>query len=62
MTAEREHLLDEIARCFARAAVDSLLDDPTLFQENADVSGQDQRRRKGSTGVEDTAIPPAEAT
>lgn len=62
MSVEREQLLDSIARCFARAAVDAVLADPTLLQENAAASDQEQQRRKGLKRGDDTPIRATEAT
>jgi hypothetical protein len=63
VTIERERLLDDIARCFARAAVDALLADP---EKNA-ADPKRERRLKDSTRRSkrhghSTALPDTSAT
>jgi hypothetical protein len=62
VTPDREQLLDELGLCYVRAALNQLLADPQALQENADVSGQERRRRKGLKRGDHTPIPATEAT
>jgi hypothetical protein len=54
--AEREALLDEIGKCYARAAVDALLAEPQVLNKNA--AEQKQRRREGAVRDTTPARPP----
>jgi hypothetical protein len=57
---DREHLLDELARVYARAAVDALLAQPEY--KNADESSQEQRRRKDRKHAENSSSAPHHTT
>lgn len=46
---DREQVLDEIARCFARAAVDRLL---VEADQSAAGSDQDRQRREARAGLD----------
>lgn len=49
-----DELIDELARCYVRAAFNQLLADQN---KSAAESGQDQRRREGTIDAEHTPIP-----
>ena len=55
-----DELVDELARCYVRAALNQLL--AASQNESAAESGQDQRRREGTNGADHTPLPPPEAT
>jgi len=59
---DREEMLDELGRCFVRAALNRLLADPDGMTKNADVSGQERRRRKGRNGADNTPLPATETS
>jgi hypothetical protein len=55
--SDRDYVLDELARVYARAAVDSW-----MLNENAAGSGQDHRRRKDHDNGNLTPLPADKAT
>jgi hypothetical protein len=58
----REQLLDELARCYMRAALNALLADPEAVNKSAAESGQEQRRREVPKCGKSTALRQASST
>lgn len=58
----REQLLDELARCYMRAALNALLADPEAVNKSAAESGQEQRRREVTKRGKRTSIQQAVST
>jgi len=59
-TANREQLLDELARCYMRAALNQLLAEHE--NKNADGHLELPRRREGNNGADDNGSEPARAS